>query len=75
MRRYVIEYDPEADAAYIRVAKKAKVKDTIEIAKGIFADIDKKNRFIGIEILNFSKKKTNVNELISKELDSIAVAN
>lgn len=57
------------------MAKKAKVKDTIEIAKGIFADIDKKNRFIGIEILNFSKKKTNVNELISKELDSIAVAN
>ncbi len=75
MKKYVIEYDPEADAAYIRVAKKAKVKDTIEIAKGIFADLDKRSRFIGIEILNFSKKKTSVNELIAKELDSIAMAN
>ena len=41
----------------------------------MFADVDSKNRFVGIEILNFSKKKTNVNELSSKELDTIAVAN
>ncbi|MDE1861012.1 MAG: DUF2283 domain-containing protein [Candidatus Micrarchaeota archaeon] len=75
MKKYVIEYDSEADAAYIRVAKKAKIKDTIEISKGVFADVDKKNKFVGIEILNFSRKKTNMNELISKELDSIAVAN
>ena len=75
MKRYIIEYDPEADAAYIRVANKAKVKDTVEISKGVFADTDKKHRFIGIEILNFSKKKTRVNELIARELNSIAVAN
>jgi uncharacterized protein YuzE len=75
MKKYVIEYDAEADAAYIRVAKHGKIKDTIEIGKGMFADVDSKNRFVGIEILNFSKKKTNVNELISKELDTIAVAN
>ena len=73
MRRYIIEYDQKADAAYIRIAKRAKVKDTIEIAKGMFADIDKKNRFIGIEILNFSKKRINVIELISKKLNKVAV--
>lgn len=74
MKKYIIEYDPEADAAYIRISKKARIKDTIEISKGIFADIDSNRRFIGIEILNFSKKKTNVNELIARELNSIAVA-
>ena len=75
MKKYVIEYDAEADSAYIRVAKRGKIKDTIELGKGMFADVDSKNRFVGIEILNFSKKNTNVNELISKELDSVAVAN
>ena len=75
MKRYVIEYDQEADAAYIRTGRKAKIKDTIEISKGVFADVDSRNKFIGIEILDFSKKKTNVNELIARELNSIAVAN
>lgn len=75
MKKYTIEYDPEADAAYIRVIRKAKIKDTVELAKGIFADLDNKKKFVGIEILNFSKKKTNLNTLISKELESIAVAN
>ncbi len=75
MKRYIIEYDQDADAAYIRMARRAKIRSTIEISKGVFADVDSKNKFVGIEILNFSKKKTNVNELIAKELNSIAVAN
>ena len=70
MKRYIIEYDSEADAAYIHIAKKAKIKDTVEIARGVFADIDRKNHFVGVEILNFSKKKTSVNNLIAKELNS-----
>lgn len=74
MKKYIIEYDPEADAAYIRIAKKTKINDTIEISKGVYADVDKKSRFIGIEILNFSKKKTNVNKLIAKEFNRFAMA-
>ena len=73
MMKYTIEYDPQADAAYIRV-KRAKVKDTIELEDGIFADVDNKRRFIGIEILNFTKRKLKLNELIAKRLANVAVA-
>lgn len=50
-----IEYDPEADALYIRfrAGKPAQNKD---IDEGMTVDLDGRKRVIGIEILNVSRR-------------------
>lgn len=74
MRRYNIEYDPEADVAYIRIEHK-KVADTVEIENEVYADLDSKRHVIGVEILKFSKRKAAlISRLISKGVENIAVA-
>lgn len=48
-----IEYDKLVDAAYIRL-NKGKVKKTIKLKDRLLVDIDKNDKVIGIEILDFS---------------------
>lgn len=36
-----LEYDPEADALYLRL-KKGRVNETVEIAENVFVDLDAK---------------------------------
>ena len=48
-----IEYDPEADALYIRF-RDVKPADNADIEDGITVDLDEQKRLIGIEILNVS---------------------
>ncbi len=53
-----IEYDKEADAAYIYVeypVKKGEAKKTIELNENIILDFDTKGKLLGMEILNASK--------------------
>ena len=50
-----IEFDPEADALYIRF-RNAKPKRNKDIEEGITVDLDEKHRLIGIEILNVSHR-------------------
>ena len=50
-----IEYDPEADALYIRF-QDVKPSDNVDIEDGITVDLDEKRHFIGIEILNVSHR-------------------
>lgn len=50
-----IEYDPEADAIYIRFLE-LKPHDNIDIEDGITVDLDEKRHFIGIEILDVSHR-------------------
>lgn len=50
-----LEYDPEADALYLRLLK-GKVTQTKPVAKNIYVDTDAKGNALGIEILFFSKK-------------------
>jgi len=50
-----IEFDPIADAIYIRF-KDADVFDTKEVSQGIFIDVDEHDEPIGIEIINASKR-------------------
>jgi len=73
LRRYTVEYDPESDAAYVRLAEKRQIKDTTEIDAGIQADLDASGTVIGIEILNFSKKKISLDELVAKGIENILV--
>ena len=79
MRKYTVEYDAEADAAYIRLEKKSErkgaVDKTVEFGyDGMQADLDAKGNVIGVEILNFSKRKVTVNELIAKGIENIQIA-
>ena len=66
MKKYDFEYDPEADAAYIRVKGKGKIHETAEIEHNVLADLDKNQKLIGVEILNFSRAKFNLGKLIRK---------
>lgn len=76
LRKYTIEYDAEADAAYIRLLEKSEenVHGAVEFGDGMLADLDAKGNVIGIEILNFSKMRVPVNELIAKGIENIQIA-
>ena len=50
-----IEYDPEADALYIRF-REAKPADNRDIEDGLTVDLDNQKRLIGIEILDVSHR-------------------
>lgn len=45
-----IEYDKEAQAAYIHL-RKGKVSKTIKLMDSLLVDVDEKNNILGIEIL------------------------
>jgi len=47
-------YDPDADALYLRLAE-AKVIESEEIRPGIVFDFDAEGRVVGIEILDASE--------------------
>ncbi|HZY68482.1 MAG TPA: DUF2283 domain-containing protein [Devosia sp.] len=44
-----VQYDPEANAAYIRLSP-APVEDSEEVAGGIVIDFDAEGRFVGLEV-------------------------
>ena len=50
-----IEYDPEANALYIRF-RDTKPADNIDIEDGLTVDLDDQRRLIGIEILDVSHR-------------------
>ncbi len=51
-----ITYDKQADAMYIYLQKKKRVARTVELANLLLADLDKKGKIIGVEILNASRQ-------------------
>jgi len=45
-------YDPEADALYVRIAPKGTaIAETREIEPGVMLDVDAKGAIVGIEVL------------------------
>jgi uncharacterized protein YuzE len=46
-----VTYDPDVNALYIKLID-AEVLETVELAKGVYLDIDADGRAIGFEILN-----------------------
>lgn len=53
-----LEYDSEADAAYIYIEypiREGESKKTIELNENIILDFDKNGKILGMEILNASK--------------------
>lgn len=47
---FEVNYDPEVDAAYIRIENK-RVLDSEEIADGIILDYDDQSEIVGVELL------------------------
>ncbi len=65
-----ISHDKVANALHIQFSNK-KVKATKEISEGIIIDYGLGDNIIGLEILNFSKRKINLNEIVKLESDEV----
>jgi uncharacterized protein YuzE len=70
MKKYIIEYDSQADAAYIKLSR-VNIAESMEINKDVIVDLDKNKHLIGIEILNFSRSKFDIKTLITKDIGNI----
>ena len=57
-----VEYDPSADAMYIRLAE-GTVADSDEVREGVVLDYDAGGKVLGIELLNVSKRADNPREM------------
>ena len=57
-----IEYDPKADAMYIRLLK-GTVAESDEVRPGVVFDFDAAGRVLGIEMLDVSQRTDNPREL------------
>ena len=60
-----IEYDPKADAMYIRLLA-GTVAESDEVRPGVVFDFDAAGRVLGIEMLDVSKRTDNPRELAMK---------
>ncbi|MGC8912039.1 MAG: DUF2283 domain-containing protein [Nitrososphaeria archaeon] len=65
LSEYIVKYDPSADALYIRI-REGKVVESDEVGDKIIVDYDIEGNVVGIEVLEFSKKKIDLNELVVK---------
>ena len=65
-----ISYDKVANALYLQFSNE-KVKDSEEINDGIILDYGEKDNIIGIEILNYTERNLNLNEIIKMDADEI----
>jgi uncharacterized protein YuzE len=50
-----VEYDPEANAAYLRFSFK-RIVESEEVSVGIVLDYDDQGRIVGMEVLDARKK-------------------
>ena len=66
----IMSYDHVADALYIKFSD-GEVADSEEISEGVIIDYDQNGRVIGVEILNFSKRKIDLNRLIMMKEEEI----
>ncbi|PNV78635.1 MAG: hypothetical protein C0200_00075 [Thermoproteota archaeon] len=65
LSEYIIRYDAYADVLYVKI-REGKVVESDEVENGIILDYDPNGNIIGIEILDFSKRKIDLNELVVK---------
>jgi len=63
-------FDKVANALYLRFSRES-IKSSEEIVEGIIIDYGLYDNLIGIEVLNFTKKKLNLNKLIQMSEEEI----
>ena len=55
-----IKIDEKADALYLRIDD-SKIIESEEVTPGVIIDFNENNQVVGIEILNFSKRSSDIN--------------
>ena len=70
MKKYILEYCSQTDAAYINLSR-AHIVESAEINEDVIVDLDKNNHLIGIEILNFSMSKFDIKTLITEDIGNL----
>ncbi|KKM61118.1 hypothetical protein LCGC14_1534900 [marine sediment metagenome] len=65
-----VSFDKVANALYLQFSHE-KVKDSEEVTEGIIIDYGENESIIGIEILNYTERKINLNEIIKMDVDEI----
>jgi len=65
-----VSFDKVANALYLQFSHE-KVKDSEEVNEGIIIDYGEDENIIGIEILNYTERKINLNEIIKMDVDEI----
>lgn len=63
-------YDKMVNALYIRFSSE-KVVNSDEIADGIIIDYGKNDNIIGVEILNFTNRKLDLNDLVQMNVEEL----
>jgi uncharacterized protein YuzE len=63
-------YDKMANALYIRFSSE-KVLNSDEIADGIILDYGRNDNIIGVEILNFTNRKLDLNDLVQMNVEEL----
>ena len=63
-------FDKVANALYLRFSNE-EIQESDEIAKGIIVDYGKDDRLVGVEILNFTDRNLNLNDLVQKDVEEI----
>ena len=57
-----VQYDPSADAMYIRLAE-GTVADSDEVRDGVVLDYDARGKVLGIEVLKLSQRADKPHEM------------
>ncbi len=63
-------FDKMANALYIRFSSE-KISNSDEIAEGIIIDYDKNDNIVGVEILNYTGRKLNLNDLVQMNIEEL----
>lgn len=63
-------FDKIVNALYIRFSNK-KILNSDEIAEGIIIDYGKNDNIVGVEILNFTTRKLNLNDPIIMNVEEL----
>ena len=66
-------FDKIADVLYIKFSEE-KIDESDQISSGIIVDYSKGQKVVGIEVLNYSQRKLNLNELVTMHIDEIIPA-
>ena len=59
-----------ANALYIRFSSE-KISNSDEIAKGIIINYGKNQKMVGVEVLNFTERKLNLNDLVQMNSEEL----
>ena len=67
---FKLRYDRLSDALYIRIGE-GKVADSEEVAPGIILDYGENGKVIGMEVLWFSKRRVDLNKLVTEGIEAV----